>query len=186
MNSIQIAILALGLALNSFMNFFTSGQSLNSTDFDQKLQAGTIILLSQILMLGAGLWLGIRIGVLAENSNYLFSVGLLSFIALKIIFESIRNKADVGSNLLEKRELIIFTFSEGIIPLLLGISVGLVVDYLMTAWFILIIFQSIALVSGFYLSSHRLTLTLKFRLEIIGGLVILAAALKMLISLIGY
>ena len=186
MNSIQIAILALGLALNSFMNFFFSGTSLKSIDFDQKLRIWTIIFISQVLMLGAGLWLGIRIGILAENSNFIISLCILLFIGLKIIFESIRSRPENISILTEKRELIIFSLSEGILPLLLGIAVGMVVDVLMTAWIILIIFQTIALITGFYLSSGNNKITFGIKLEIIGGLILLAAALKMLISLIGY
>jgi len=186
MNSIQIAILASGLALNSFMSFLYSGSSLKSTDFDQKLQTGTIIFLLQVMMLGAGLWLGIRIGILAENSNYYISLGLLLFIGLKIIFESIGSRPENISILTEKRELTIFSLSEGILPLLLGIAVGLVVDVLMTAWIILIVFQTVALLAGFYLSSRNTPVKFGIKPEIIGGLIILAAALKMLISLIGF
>ena len=186
MNSIQIIILAIGLAMNSFMSFFFSGASLKLTDFDQKLRIWTTIFIAQVLMLGAGLWLGIRIGILAENYNYKIALCILLFIGLKIIFESIRSRPENISILTEKRELIIFSLSEGILPLLLGIAVGMVVDVLMTAWIILIIFQTIALIAGFYLSSRNNRITFGIKLEIIGGFILLAAALKMLISLIGY
>lgn len=186
MNSIQIAIIALGLAMNSFMSFFYSGASLKTADFDQKLQTGTIIFLLQVAMLGAGLWLGIRIGILAEDSNYYFSLGILFLIGIKIIFDSISSRPENISILTDKRELTIYALSEGILPLFLGIAVGLVVDVLMTSYLILIVFQTIALLSGFYLSSRNTIISPRIKLELIGGLIILAAALKILISLIGF
>jgi manganese efflux pump family protein len=187
MNPIQISILGFAVALNSFMSYYTSGVSLNSTDFDQRLRTGFAIFLVQVVMLGSGLWLGIRVGILAENSNYYISLCILLFIGLKIIFESLRNLAEKDkSDLREMRELFIFSLSEGIISLLLGMSIGLAVDSLLQAWIILIVFQTIAIIIGFYLGSRKISFKLGFKLEIVAGLIILAAALKLLISLIGY
>jgi manganese efflux pump family protein len=187
MNSIQISILAFAVALNSFMSFFASGTSLHLTDFDQKLRTGFAVFFVQVVMLGAGLWLGIRVGILAENSNYYISLCILLFIGLKMIFESLRNLAEKDkSDLRVMRELFIFSFSEGITPLLLGMSIGLAVDSLLQAWIILICFQTIAIITGFYLGAREARIKLGFKLEIVAGLIVLAAALKLLISLIGY
>jgi putative Mn2+ efflux pump MntP len=187
MNLIQISILAFAVALNSFMSFYNSSISLHLTDFDKKLRTGFLVFLVQVVMLGAGLWLGIRVGILAENSNYYVSLGILLFISLKIILESLRNLAESDkSDLKEMRELFIFSFSEGIIPLLLGMSIGLAVDSLLQAWMILIAFQTAAIIAGFYLGSRHVKFKLKFKPEIVAGLIILAAALKLFISLTGY
>ena len=142
--------------------------------------------LAQVLMIGAGLWLGVRIGILAENSNYYISLGILLFVGFKIIFDSLRYRRDTkGSDLADTRELVIFSLSEGILPLFIGISIGLDVDSIPVAWLLLIIFQTIALLAGFYASFHKFKISFGFRLEILSGLIILAAALKMLISLVG-
>ncbi|NVO19496.1 MAG: manganese efflux pump [Bacteroidetes bacterium] len=187
MNSVQIAILAAGLALNSFISFFNSGYSLTSTDFDQKLRSGATLFIFQVLMSGAGLWLGIRIGILAVNSNYYISQGILMFVGLKIIFDSLRYRQDnKRTNLLETRDLVVLALSEGILPLLLGIAIGLDVDSVMIAWLIIISFQTIAIIAGFSAGLKKISISYGFKLEILAGLVILAAALKMLISLIGY
>jgi manganese efflux pump family protein len=187
MNSIQIAILAAGLALNSFVSFFHSGHSLTSADFDQKLRSGATLFIFQVLMSGAGLWLGIRIGILAVNSNYYISLGILMFVGLKIIFDSLRYRQEnKRTDLLETRDLVVLSLSEGILPMLLGIAIGLDVDSVMIAWLILIGFQTVAIIAGFSIGLKKTTLSFGFRLEILAGLIILAAALKMLISLVGY
>jgi putative Mn2+ efflux pump MntP len=187
MNSIQIAILALALALNSFMTYLTAGYVLRDESGIRKMRFGLIVLMSQILMSGTGLWLGVKIGILAANSNYYISLGILLIMGLKIVFDSIRTRPeDKAFDFSDTRVIVMLSIAEGITPLVIGIAIGLVAEYVLLPWIILAILQFLSILIGLIAGSRYGVASFRFRLGPVGGLIMLAAALKLLIDLIGY
>jgi manganese efflux pump family protein len=187
MNSIQIAIISLALAMNAFITYVTAGYVMKNENANRILRFGMIMLISQAFMTGTGLWLGIRIGVLAANSNYYIAVGILFIMGLKIILDSIRTKPEDRSfDLKEMRVIVMLSIAEGIAPLVVSIAIGLTVESALPSWIIMIIFQFLAVISGLYAGTRYGETSLRFRTGPIGGLIMLAAALKLLIDLIGF
>jgi len=187
MNGIQVAILGLALALNSFSTYLVSGNTLKKTQQVRFLRFGIIILASQVLMSGTGLWLGLRISGLAIQSNYYIAFGILLIMGIKIIMDSIRQKPEEKAfDLTEIRTVIMLSVAEGITPLIVSSAIGLTLQNILPAWFIIITFQLIAIITGLFLGSRDNNLAFRLRTGPIGGLIMLAAALKLFIDLVGF
>lgn len=187
MNPIQILIIGLAIALNSFVAYLTAGYVLQKEPVTKMLSYGFFMLVTQSLMIAAGLWLGVRIGVLASNSNYYIAAGILLLMGLKVIFESLRIKPeDKTFDLSETRVLIMLSIAEGITPMIISIAIGLTVETIFPSWSILVITQSLALISGLVFGTRYGKNALRLRVGPVGGLILLAASLKLLIDLIGF
>ncbi len=187
MNNFQIGILAVALALNSFATFLIDGFVLRPEDLARKIRFALVNLFFQAIMAGAGLWLGVKMGTLAVNSNFYISLGILSVMGLKIIFDSVRTRQeDKSFDLSEMHSIVLLAVAEGITPLIVGISIGLTVEILLIPWIILVLLQAAAILSGLVYGPHHGTASVRFRSGMLGGLILLAAALKLLMNLIGY
>lgn len=187
MNPIQIAILSLALALNSFTQNLSAGFVMKEEPAGRTMRFAMIMLVSLAFMTASGLWLGVRIGNLAVNSNYYISVGILLIMGLKIIFDSIRTKPeDRTYELKETRIIVMLSIAEGITPLVISIAIGLTVETALPSWIILMIFQVLAMFTGLLMGSRYGKSSFRYRTGPIGGLIMLAAALKILIDLIGF
>jgi putative Mn2+ efflux pump MntP len=187
MNSIQIFILSLAIALNSLITYLVAGYTLKDEKLIIKFRFAAIMLLLQILLIGTGLWLGSRISVLAMESNFYIAFGILLIMGLKTIFDSIRTKPEEKSyDLTQVRNVVMLSIAEGITPLIISIAAGLTTEKIISSWFIFVIIQFLAIFTGIVLGSRYEARSLKLRTGPIGGLIILAASLKLLIDLIGY
>ncbi len=187
MNPIQIFILSLALALNSLITYIVAGYILKGERLIIKFRFAGIILLSQALLIGTGLWLGSRISVLALESNYYIAFGILLIMGLKIIFDSIRTRPEEKSfDVTIVRNVVMLSIAEGITPLIVSITAGLTTEKNISSWFILVIMQLIAVLTGMILGAKYEASSLRFRTGPIGGLIILAASLKLLIDLVGF
>ena len=187
MNPIQIIIISVAIALNSFVAYLTAGYVLQKEPVTKMLTYGFIMLVTHSLMIATGLWLGVRIGVLASNSNYYIAAGILLLMGLKIIFDSLKTKPEEKTfDLSETRVLIMLSIAEGVTPMIIGIAIGLTVEAVFPSWSILLITQSLALISGLVFGTLYGKNALRLRTGPIGGLILLAASLKLLIDLIGF
>lgn len=187
MNAIQIAILSLALALNSFQTYLIAGNTLKNEQPGRLLRFLLIMLASQVLMSGTGLWLGLRIGGLAIQSNYYIAFGILLIMGIKIIMDSIRQKPeDKTFDLTDLRMIIMLSVAEGITPLIVSSAIGLTMQTILPAWMILTLFQLIAIITGIVVGSRYSALATRLRTGPIGGLIMIAAALKLLIDLVGF
>jgi len=187
MNNFQIGILAIALALNSFSTFLKTGFVIKPEDFTRKIRFALVNLFFQAIMTGSGLWLGVKMGMLAANSNIYISLGILSVMGLKIIFDSVRTRQeDKTFDLSEMRMIVMLAVAEGITPLIVGIAIGLTVEMVLIPWIILVLLQAVSILSGLVYGPRRGTASVRFRSGMLGGLILLAAALKLLMNLIGY
>ncbi len=187
MNSVQIAILSLALALNSFIAYLTAGVVMKDENVARKLRYSLVMLFTQAILAASGLWVGVRIGLLASNSNYYIATGMLVFMGLKILLDSIRIKPeDRTFDLSEMRTIIMLSLAEGIPPLIVCIAIGLTLESAVVPLFIVVLFQLLALISGLVLGTVYGSASLKLRTGPIGGLIMLAAAIKLIIDLIGF
>ena len=78
------------------------------------------------------------------------------------------------------------SIAEGITPLIISITAGLTTEKNISSWFIFVIMQLIAIFTGLILGAKYEARSLRFRTGPIGGLIILAASLKLLIDLVGF
>lgn len=187
MNAAQIIILSLALALNSFISYAVAGVFLKKEKQSLMVMYSAIMLASLILLIGTGLWLGLRIGSMSGQNNYYISFGILLIMGLKVIFDSIRSKPeDKIYDLSETRNIVLISIADGITPLIISIAAGLTLEKIYPSWIIICGWQILALVSGLYLGSKYGNQAYRFRTGPIGGLILLAAALKLLIDFIGY
>lgn len=187
MNAAQIFILSIALALNSFMAYAVAGVSLKKEKQSFMVIYSSIMLASLILLIGTGLWLGYRIGIMSGQNNYYISFGILLIMGLKVIFDSLRSKPEEKSyDLGETRNIVLLSIAEGITPLIISIAAGLTLEKIYPSWIIFCVWQILAIISGLFLGARFGKQIYRFRTGPIGGLILLAAALKLLIDFVGF
>lgn len=187
MNYFQISLIALGLALNLLTSSIAGGMALRESSAGRKFSFALSIIFFQAIAIGAGLILGNRLGMISESHNAVIALAILLIMGIKILLDSIRNKPetklfDVNDN----RILMMVSLAESFTPLIVSISVGLLVSDVIIPWILALFFQLLAVATGLIASETMGEQSYKLRLGPVGGFILLAAALKMIINVIGF
>jgi putative Mn2+ efflux pump MntP len=187
MNPFQTALISLALALNAFVAFHVAGDTLRKDGIRHVFKFGLVMLITQFFVSGIGLWLGMRISSISSNSNYYIAIGILLVLGLSILLDSLRIKTDDKTpDLKDMRVILTRSILEATPVLAVSTAVGLTVESAFPSWYILLVFQFLALVTGLFTGSKFGEKIRKIRTGPISGFIMLAAALKLLIDLIGY
>lgn len=187
MNSIQLIILSIGIALGSLIVFITDGFVLKNENWIKKSRLILIMFLFLSFMCGTGLWLGIRIGLMSGASNYYAAVAILLIMGIKVIFDSIRTRPEEKAyDLLDMRTVLMHSLAEGITPFIIATAIGLTLEIWLLPWLLMSTILLLAIIGGVMAGTYSGSSILKLRTGPIGGLILLAAAIKLLIDIIGY
>lgn len=187
MNYFQISLIALGLSLNLLTSAVAGGVVLRSSATGRKMLYLCVMILFQALTLAAGLLLGNRIGLVSENHNAIIALSILLIIGIKVLLDSIRSKPESKSfDINDNQVLIMVALAEAFTPLAVGIAIGLMAAGIFSSWLVLLLFQVLAIITGLVAGSFMGEQAFKLRLGPIGGLILLAAAMKLIINVIGF
>lgn len=187
MNTFEIAILAFALVLNSFSVYISAGISLRSEHQGRKALFGAVMFFVQFLMVGAGLWIGNRLGSYVVQTNMMISVCILIIFGLKVLLGNINSVSNRKTFDFSESSVILLTaLAEGTTPLAIGISFGLVSQHPIMHWMATAIILLLGIISGMSFGLNLGKHSLKLRFGPIGGLLILSVAIKLIINMMGY
>jgi putative Mn2+ efflux pump MntP len=143
--------------------------------------------LTQFIMAGAGIWIGNKFGSSEVRTNMLISLSILLLIGLKEVFTGIRSRTEEKDNDVSENKATFFAaLAEGITASAIGLSIGLLSLQPYLHWFFIGAFILTGIITSLLLASRVDTTSAKFRLEPVGGLLFLAAAIKLAINLAGF
>ena len=177
----EIILIAIGLAMDAFAVSISAGTLPVMKDFRSSIRLSFHFGLFQFLMPVLGWFLGSSVQSYIESVDHWIAFGLLSYIGIKMIIESRSNHEGPKTNPSKGRSLIILSIATSIDALAVGFSLAILgVDIWYPGVIIGIITAVISFI-GIKLGS-RLGKTFGKRMEFIGGLILLAIGIKILID----
>lgn len=187
MNTFEIIILALALVFNSWISYLNAGIVLKGEPMLRKLNFAGIMFMLQFIMAGIGIWVGFKVGSLDVRVNMLISLSILLIFGLKVLLTGIRvQNQEKTFDYTDNKVTFFAALAEGITPLSIGIAIGLLSLHPYLHWFLVGGFLLVGIVIAQYLATRMGSESLKLRLGPVGGLLLLAAALKLMLNITNF
>lgn len=188
MNHFEIVILALALVFNSWTIYMNAGMMLSKELLLRKVYYAGIMFFFQFMMAGVGIWIGYnKLGSFEVKVNILISLCILLILGLKVLLTSIRTQVEEKAfDFTDNKVLSLAALAEGITPLVIGIAIGLITLQPYLHWMVIGSFLITAILAGLFLASRMGSAALKLRLGPVGGLLLLAAAIKLALNITGF
>jgi putative Mn2+ efflux pump MntP len=187
MNTFEIVILALALVFNSWISYLNAGIALSGVPFLSKLKYAGIMSVLQFGMAGAGIWIGYKTGSFELRTNMVISLTILLIFGLKVLLTGIKMSAQEKEfDYTDNQVTLMAALAEGITPFSVGIAIGLLSLHPYLHWLLIGGFLFAGIIAGLIPVSGMGSVSLKLRFGPISGLLLIAAAIKMIISITGY
>lgn len=181
MSFLTLFLLAVGLSFDSFAVSVSSGLLKKEILFWQAVRIAFFLALFQALMPVVG-WLGgVSIKNFMEPFDHWIAFILLSGIGVKMIVESFKNDEDKTVNPLDIKFIISISVATSIDALVVGISFALIEVNIVVAFLVIGAVTFVASMLGI-LCGKKSGGKLGKRMEILGGLILIAIGAKILIQ----
>ena len=177
----------MALVFNSWATYLNAGIVLSKESFLRKVYFAGIMFFFQFVMAGTGIWAGNKVSSFEVRVNMLISLSLLLIFGLKVLLSSIRIQPEERAfDYTDNKVTMFASLAEGITPLGIGLAIGLLSEHPYLHWLITGTILVIGILTGLIVAIRMGPASLKLRLGPIGGLLLLAAAFKLIISLTGF
>lgn len=174
----------MALIFNSWITYLSAGIVLSKELLARKVYYAGIMFFTQFVMAGVGIWAGFKIGSFEVRTNMWISFSILLISGLTILLNAIRTQAeDKTSDFTDNKVLLFAALSEGITPLVIGAAIGLLSAHLYLHWMVIGFFLITGIMMGLFVALRMGSGSLKLRFGPIGGLLLLAAAIKLILNL---
>ncbi len=185
MNNFEIIILALALVFNSWISYLNAGLVLANESLLRKFYYTGITFLVQLIMVGAGMWVGNKMGGPELRLNMMISLSIMLILGMRILFSAIirPQKPEKTIDYTDNKTTFFNALAEGITPLIIGIAIGILSIHPYMHWLLIGLFLFSGILAGQFMAARRNIKTLKFRPGPVSGLLLLASAIKLALSL---
>ena len=178
---ITILLIALGLAMDSFSVAIANGLATKTFKIAKALKIAAFFGFFQAIMLIIGWYAGVHILDLISDYDHWVAFFLLTFIGYRMIYESIRKESTRLISSLSIKVLLILSIATSIDALAVGLSLSLLnVSAINPAIITGVVTFSLSFF-GVYIGG-RFGSILKNRVESLGGLILIAIGLKILLE----
>jgi putative Mn2+ efflux pump MntP len=178
---ITILLIALGLAMDSFSVAIANGFATKTFKITEALKISAFFGFFQAIMPIIGWYAGVHILDLISDYDHWVAFFLLTFIGSRMIYESIRKESNRLVSSLSIKVLLILSIATSIDALAVGLSLSLLkVSIIIPAIVTGVVTFSLSFF-GVYLGG-RFGRLLKNRVESLGGLILVAIGLKILLE----
>lgn len=187
MNNFEIFILALALVFNSWSTYLNAGIELSKETLFRKVYYSGIMFFFQFVMAGVGIWVGYKVGSYELRVNMLISLSILLFWGLKVLLTAIRTQGEETAYDYTNNNGILFAaLAEGITPLAIGTAIGILSIHPYLHWLVIGIFLSTGIFIGLLIANRTNSGSPKLRFGSVSGLLLLAAAIKLILNLTSF
>ena len=177
------------MVFSSWNSYLNAGLGLVKEDVIRKFYFSGIMFLMQFVLAGAGIWLGYKFGSPEMRVNILISLSIMLVFGLKVLLTAIRfqmQEQEDASNYADNKVIYISALTEGITPLFIGVAIGLLSTHPYLHWLLIGLFLISGILSGQFLASNLGINALKLRFGAFGGLLLLAAAIKLALNITAF
>jgi len=181
MDFITLLLLAIGLCFDTFAVSVSSGLLKKGILFWQAVRIAIILAIFQAIMPVFG-WLGgISIKEWIEPFDHWIALGILSLLGLKMLIESQKKGENKIINPLDLKVIITMAFATSIDALAVGISFAIIQVNMIVAVLTIGTVTFIASMLGIFFGKKTGS-RLGQRMEIVGGLIVIAIGIKIVIE----
>lgn len=185
MNLFDIALLAIALSFDLSGICFESGALLRKTEVTVSLRFLLILGLTLVMLSFGGLMVGAILFAIVGAAGQWIAFLLFSGTGLKIIFESLQpKKGDSAFAKSEVKTMVVLALGESINAFIITTGIGFLLPdiprALLEIGIILLLFSA----AWIYIGRIKGPSPFKFRLGTLGGLILIAAGLHLLLKLI--
>jgi putative Mn2+ efflux pump MntP len=181
MSLLEIILIAVGLAMDAFAVSVGAGTLASMKDFRSTVRLAFHFGLFQFLMPVAGWFLGSSIQDYVESVDHWIAFVLLSYIGIKMIYESFRKEESQKENPSKGRTLIILSVATSIDALIVGFTLAMLdVNIWYPSIMIGVITAGLSFL-GIWIGK-KLGMKLGKVMEVVGGLILIAMGLKILVE----
>jgi putative Mn2+ efflux pump MntP len=183
MNNFEIVTLALSLVFSSWNSYLKAGLGLEGT-FVRRFSYSGIMFMMQFGLAGAGIWVGYKFGSPEMRVNIMISFSIILIVGLFVLLSNIRPQSNEKEfDYSDKKAIFLSALTEGIIPLIIGGAIGILSTTPYLHWLL----TGLILISGIMAAQIFAVFkglnSLKIRLGAAGGLLFLAAAIKLALNI---
>lgn len=182
LDALTIILIAFGLALDAFAVSIANGMTIKSNRKKAALLTAVFFGGFQMLMPVIGWAIGLSLQNIISAVDHWIAFGLLAFIGAKMIYEALKNNGkNEGEKTLKLHTLLTLAVATSIDALMVGLSFAFLQQPILlpVAAIGFVTFTTSFL--GFYFGGY-LGKTFGHRIEILGGLILIAIGLRILIE----
>ena len=181
MELLDISLMGTGLAADACAVSLSSGLVIKHIKFNKALKIALAFGVFQAIMPLIGWFTGLSFRELLIQTNHWIAFGLLAVIGGKMIYETFQEETETKFNPLDNYTLIGLAIATSIDALAVGLSLSVLkISILSTAAVIGIITFALSFVSVYL--GHKWGKLCKFKLEIVGGIILIFLGSKILIT----
>jgi len=182
MDFVTVFIIAVGLSFDSFAVSLSCGAVESAISFRRALKVALILAVFQGLFPVAGFYAGYLVLDGAEAIDHWIAFGLLAFLGIKMIIESInRDPRCESRDMLSNSTIITMGISTSIDALVVGISFAILFDKIWIEALLIGVVTFIASMTAIRIGKYAGP-KLGSRVEKAGGLLLIAIGLKILLE----
>lgn len=187
MNNFEIVILALALVFNSWNSYVNAGLVLSGEPVARKLYYSCITFMMEFLMAGTGIWAGFKTASSEVRTNILIGLSIMLLVGLKVLFTVIRAQSQENEmEYSENKRTFFAALLEGIVPLFIGISIGLLSSSPYLHWLLIGLFLLLGIITGQVAAIRKKDNAFNFKVEYMAGFLFIAAAIKLALNITGF
>lgn len=182
MDAITIILIAFGLAMDAFAVSIANGMAINTKRKQSALLTAIFFGGFQMLMPAIGWYIGLSLESLVSEIDHWIAFALLSFIGAKMIFDAVKkDKDDKTEQSLKLHSLLILAIATSIDALMVGFSFAFLQTSIILPIAVIGFVTFLLSFFGFFFGCH-LGRLFGNRIKIIGGLILIAIGLRILIE----
>ena len=181
MSFIVIILIAIGLSMDSFAVSVSNGLTIKNLKLKESILIATSLAVFQALMPLLGWYLGSNIEQYIKEIDHWIAFSLLSFIGIKMIYESRIEETEEEKDKISLKTILIQSIATSIDAFAVGISFAVLVSDIVLPIIIIgittFIFSFVGLKIGRFLGNK-----LGKSVELIGGIILIGIGVKILIE----
>lgn len=182
MTLIAIILTAIGLAMDTFAISIASGMTVKKTKFRHAVRMALSFGIFQAVMPVIGWLAGWGIKDFIEHIDHWIAFGLLSFIGIKMIYESTKlEKMEERNEFLAFGTLMMLSLATSIDALAVGLTFAFLHIHIITPIMIIGAVTFLLSLTGFYIGD-KFGHFFEKRIEALGGVVLIAIGIKILLQ----
>jgi putative Mn2+ efflux pump MntP len=182
LDALTVLLIAFGLAMDAFAVSIANGMTIKSQRKKAALLTAVFFGGFQMLMPVIGWAIGLNLQSIIEGVDHWIAFGLLTFIGAKMIYEALKNNAiEDKKKTLKIRTLLTLAVATSIDALMVGLSFAFLQTSIILPVAAIGIVTFILSFAGFYFGGY-LGKTFGHRIEILGGLILIAIGIKILVE----
>ena len=181
MDLFTIILIAVGLAMDAFAVSIAKGIVINHNRQKTALLLGGFFGGFQMLMPAIGWLVGLSFKEIIMGADHWIAFGLLAFIGLKMIYDSTKKEKENEETILKLHTLLILAVATSIDALMVGLSFAFLQTPILEPIISIGLITFLLSISGFYFGCG-LGRIFGNKIKIIGGLILIAIGLKILLD----